>query len=200
MSRTEDMNTKEVMELLKPGSMDLEKAAAALDDMTHQQRIEVITGLGKGPQAALFEETKGRVMTIDDVVPPGTSPLTEVIHHGKNSLPLFTLFQKRFCRSADAPETELWGYNHQAMAAVTGPGYFVCHQHGDEVAIDYTRLPESKPESWPDIKPNSAGLSRLVYFNMIDYLRKISTHVSIGRAVKGGKPADNWFLLCREDL
>ena len=34
---------------------------------------------------------------------------------------------------------------------------------------------------------------------MIDYLRKVSDHVSIGRAVKGGKAMDNWFLLCRED-
>jgi hypothetical protein len=193
------MNIQEVRQHLLPESLNLEMAATGLDQLSHDDRIQVVTSLGKSPQAALFEAAKGQLMTIDDVVPAGADPLKEVIHHGKNSLPVFTLFQKRFCRSANSPDKELWGYNHQAMAAITGPGYFVCHQHGDEVAIDYTRLPEGKPDAWPNIKPNSSGISRLVYYNMIDYLRKISTHVSIGRAVKGGKAADNWFLLCRED-
>ena len=193
------MNIQEVRQHLLPESLNLEMAATGLDQLSHDDRIQVVTSLGKAPQSALFEAAKGQLMTIDDVVPAGIDPLKEVIHHGKNSLPVFTLFQKRFCRSPNSPDKELWGYNHQAMAAITGPGYFVCHQHGDEVAIDYTRLPEGKPDAWPNIKPNSSGISRLVYFNMIDYLRKVSTHVSIGRAVKGGKAADNWFLLCRED-
>ena len=190
---------EEVRQFLLPGTMDLDRAAEGLNQLSHSERLAVVRSLGKAPQAALFEAAKGRVITIADVVPADAAPLKPVIHHGKNSLPLFTEFQKRFCRSSDSPETELWGYNHQTMAPITGPGYYVAHQHGDEVAIDYTRLPDGKPESWPAIKPNGSGFSRLVYFNMIDYLRKVSDHVSIGRAVKGGKAMDNWFLLCRED-
>jgi hypothetical protein len=34
---------------------------------------------------------------------------------------------------------------------------------------------------------------------MIDVMRGVSTHVSIGRARRGGKMSDNWFVLCRED-
>ena len=48
------------------------------------------------------------------------------------------------------------------------------------------------------MKRNDQGLSRLVYANMVDYLRRVSKHVLIGRAYKDGKEMPNWFLLCRE--
>ena len=139
--------------VLLPGTMDLDRAAEGLNQLSHSERLAVVRSLGKAPQAALFEAAKGRVITIADVVPADAAPLKPVIHHGKNSLPLFTEFQKRFCRSSDSPETELWGYNHQTMAPITGPGYYVAHQHGDEVAIDYTRLPDGKPESGRQSNP-----------------------------------------------
>ena len=92
------------------------------------------------------------------------------------------------------------GYNHQSMAWATGPGYFMARQEGDEVAIDYTRLPDEKPPSWPPIIGNDKKLSRFVYYGMVDYLRRVSDHVTIGRAVRHGKVEDNWFLLVREDI
>lgn len=193
------MSIEQTIALLSPGSLDLNQAEEALDALTHEDRLQVIYGLNGKAQAAIFEAAKGRLMTIADVVPTTIDPMIEVIHHGKNSLPLFTHFQKRFCRTSDSPDKELWGYNHQSMAMITGPGYFVCHQHGDEVAVDYTRMPGDKPDTWPTIKSNGSGFSRFVYYDMIDYLRKVSQHVCIGRAVRGGKEQDNWFLLCRED-
>ena len=45
--------------------------------------------------------------------------------------------------------------------------------------------------------PNEKGLQMLVYAKMIDYPRKVSDHVTIGRAVKNGKETGNYFLLCR---
>ena len=33
---------------------------------------------------------------------------------------------------------------------------------------------------------------------MIDYLRRVSDHVTIGRAFRKGKWTENYFLLCRE--
>jgi hypothetical protein len=33
---------------------------------------------------------------------------------------------------------------------------------------------------------------------MIDVLRGVSEHVSVGRAIKHGKETSNYFLLCRE--
>jgi len=34
---------------------------------------------------------------------------------------------------------------------------------------------------------------------MIDYMRRISEHLLIGRATRGEKQLDNYFLLSRED-
>ena len=34
---------------------------------------------------------------------------------------------------------------------------------------------------------------------LLDALRGVSKHVSIGRAIRNGKVQDNWFVLCRRD-
>jgi phosphodiesterase/alkaline phosphatase D-like protein len=41
-------------------------------------------------------------------------------------------------------------------------------------------------------------LQRFVYARMDDFLRKVSAHVSIGRAWRNHKVTDNYFVLCRE--
>ncbi len=53
--------------------------------------------------------------------------------------------------------------------------------------------------TWPEIVPNSARLGRFVYYGMVDVMRGISTHVSIGRARKKSGWMDAWFVLVRED-
>jgi hypothetical protein len=85
------------------------------------------------------------------------------------------------------------------MAWLTGPGYFVCHQDGAApAAIDYRIVPPETPPGWPGVKPNDQGLSRFVYAHMVDYLRRVSAHVVIGRAYRDGKEMPNYFVLCRE--
>jgi hypothetical protein len=132
--------------------------------------------------------------------------MTEVIHEGKNSLALFTRFQKRFCRPArETNPPELWGYNEQAMRLVTGPGYFVAYQPAEPLAlaggvvIDYRRVPPDRPAGWPAILPNTARLSRFIYNGTVDVMRRVSDHVTIGRAMRGSQPMDNWFVLVRRD-
>ena len=189
-------------ELLAPERPDAAKIAAFLDGLDHGGRMTAITALqGTKEQAKLYDINAGApAVTMAELVPVETPPLREVIWHGKNSLPVFTHFQKRFCRpKGERGAQELWGYNHQTMAWVTGPGYFVCHQDGPiPAAIDYRVVPPEAPPGWPDVKRNDQGLSRFVYANMVDYLRRVSKHVLIGRAYKGGKEMPNWFLLCRE--
>ena len=189
-------------ELLAPERPDAAKIAAFLDGLDHGGRMTAITALqGTKEQAKLYDINAGApAVTMAELVPVETPPLREVIWHGKNSLPVFTHFQKRFCRpKGERGAQELWGYNHQTMAWVTGPGYFVCHQDGPiPAAIDYRLVPPEAPPGWPDVKRNDQGLSRFVYANMVDYLRRVSKHVLIGRAHKGGKEMPNWFLLCRE--
>jgi hypothetical protein len=158
--------------------------------------------LNRKKLAAMYEAAAGNTpLQLTDFVPAGVGPRTEVIHEGKNSLPLFTRFQKRFCRPP-ASATELWGYNEQANRLFTGPGYFVAH-HNDrgELVIDYRTLPDARPEDlpagWPTIIPNSARLSRFIYNGTVDVMRRVSDRLTIGRAERNGKPMDAWFALVR---
>ncbi len=180
------------------------RISSALDQMDHKSRLWTAMSIESKEQRELWEIFADSPTDAGSFVAPGTEPLQEVICHGKNTLPAFNFFQKRFCL-ADDDSGELWGYNHSDMAWAVGPGFYVAHGTEDETdppgayVIDYTRLPPKKPASWPEIVPNTARLGRFVYAGMKDYMRKVSDHVAIGRAYKGGKAMDAWFLLCRED-
>ena len=65
--------------------------------------------------------------------------------------------------------------------------------------MDYRRVPPEHPEGWPEIRPNERGLSRFVYGFMVDTLRGVSEHVSIGSAARNGRDLGSWFVLCRQD-
>jgi hypothetical protein len=192
--------------MLRSGSFEREPFAHAFESAPHEARVAITEAIdGKG-QAKLWEAARGQRVVIDEMVPRDLGPLRPVIFHGKNSLPLFTRFQKRFCRPAQGIESdELWGYNYQPttwLAPLTGPGYFVAYDTGDGlggVAVDYTKIPPGRPESWPEIHDNAYRLSRFIYNGTIDYLRRVSQHLLIGRATRAGKEMPNYFLLCRED-
>jgi hypothetical protein len=184
----------------------IERIGSTLDRMDPKSRLGTVRSIEPKEQRVLWEIFADQPSSADQFVPPGTEPLLEVIHHGKNTLPAHNFFQKRFCL-ADDGSGELWGYNHQSLSWATGPGYYVAHPVLDEkeaaeasaFVIDYTRIPPKKPESWPEILTNQKKLGRFVYSGMKDYMRRVSEHVSIGRAYKGGKPMNAWFVLCRED-
>jgi hypothetical protein len=196
---TPDVTLRELLASERP---DAAKVREFLDGLDHAGRMTALTSLqGQPLQAKLYAiNEQAPPVTLDQLVPADFPALREVIWHGKNSLPMFTLFQKRFCRPRQTGnEAQLWGYNHQTMGWATGPGYFVCHR--DDVspaAIDYRLVPPEAPPGWPPVKRNDEGLSRFVYRDMVDYLRRVSAHVLIGRATKYGKELPNYFLLCRE--
>jgi hypothetical protein len=154
-------------------------------------------------QRELWKLCEGQTIDADHFVPPATGTLVEVIHHGRNSLPAHNFFQKRFTRAEEA-SSDLYGYNEQSWAWLTGPGYFVAHDTANEkeppgeYVIDYTRIPAKKVASWPKILPNDARLGRFVYAGTKDYMRRVSAHVSIGRAHRDGRPMNAWFVLCRD--
>ena len=88
----------------------------------------------------------------------------------------------------------------EAMAWLTGPGYFVAREDPDrpEVWIDYNRLPPEHPAGWPETRRNDRGPARLVYGFMVDTLRRVSEHVTIGSAARKGRDLGSWFVLCRQ--
>src|SRR5262249_54155418 len=144
---------------------------------------------------AAAEVTKKHPLKVEDFVPAGAASMATVRHYGRNSLPLFSIFEKRFCRPAEAPASAggrktLFGSNHQSMAWVTGPGHMVAYEAADggEVWVDYRELPASVPEGWPAVRSNDRGISKLVYGNMVDHMRRVSAHVTIGQAWRHGKP------------
>ena len=185
---------------LVAGETDLTPLAAYLDGLDPSERVRQVRRLAKPEQARLFDMAGGvRPIGLDDVVPADRAPLEEVIHPGRNSLPAFRIFEKRFCRTPDGGDV-LWGYNEHTARWMTGPGYFVARS-GDpgEVVVDYTEVPSNKPSSWPAIRPNDTMRGRFVYGGMHDVLRGVSAGVAVGRAFRKDGPRDNWFVLCRVD-
>lgn len=177
--------------------------AGLLDDLAEATRARVVRRLGRRDQQTLYAKVDGFApLELSDLVPPTRSDLEEVRHIGRNSLPVFTLFEKRFCRlpgsASDSPDA-LAGYNFQAMSPMTGPGYFTARAdtRTREVLVDYSRLPDQKPADWPPIRSNEGGLSRFVYGFMVDRLRRVSRHVTIGSAARNGRELGSYFILSR---
>ena len=182
---------------------DMTALGQVLDEMSHAQRVLSLERFSPKVQRRVFEAAQGRPVQLEDIVPADAGPLEEVIHQGINTLPSFRSFQKRFCHPtgahANAARPEVWGYNHQTMSTFTGPGYFVGYQDtsNGEFCVDYTALPPERPGSWPRVVSNKRKLGLVVYAGMVDRLRKVSEHVTIGRAYKLGVPMNAYFVLVR---
>ena len=195
----------ECRRLLRAKSLDRDLFAKRFDESAAAERVALMESIDARAQMRIWDAAEGCGVTIAEMVPPDRGPLDPVVFHGKNSLPAFTRFQKRFCRPSAAIEAdELWGFNYQPtrwLAPLTGPGYFVAYDAKDPlggVAIDYRRIPADRPDDWPRLRDNERGLGRLVYGGMVDYLRRVSEHLLIGRATRGDKALPNTFLLCKE--
>jgi hypothetical protein len=197
---------------------DVDALAAALDAATHEQRVAWIRSLGRAEQYTLFARCAGRPVGLDALV---GAPGQVVRHHGKNGLPAFSWFEKRFVRLADGT---VGGYNHNdfgllapVASLVTGPGHFVAYDAADgtgEVWIDYRRIPAIQHPDFPPLRDNESGLPALVFGDMVDVLRRVSRHVTIGDSFKAKYPRDTaapflcWvgatffptapFVLCQE--
>ena len=181
---------------------DIDEIAKWLDGLDPATRIIESRSLGPKAQRRLWGMARGRAVSLLDLVPAERGPLDPVRHYGRNTLPVFKHFEKRFCRPTIAgAEGVLWGYTEGSTRAIA-PGYFVCRETPKDsrgaVVVDYYLLPPEKPASWPKIVPNDVGPSRLIYGFMHDFLRKISAHVTIGRAYRRDRETPNCFTLCRE--
>lgn len=180
---------------------DLPALAARLDAMTHDERLAETRSWSGSRQRHLFDALDGfRALTLHDFAPPGLAPRAEIRHHGRNSqLPGFQHFEKRCCRPSPEAD-ELWGYNVFWLSGLLGPGYFVMRQHSPtETVVDYTRVPPEAPEGWPPVVPNAWRLGRFVYDGTQDVMRGLSAHVTVGRAVIGGRMSRHTFVLVRQD-
>lgn len=186
-------------DLIRAGA-SREDIARYLDGLSSSERVAAVTSVGHKLVGKLYDAVAGgEPLTLNDLVPEGETGT--VIFEGKNSLPAFTRFQKRFARVGN----DMVGYNHQLafVSMLTGPGYFVVRPptpgepHPDELFFDYTIDTPAVPGGWPAFVANDVALSRLVYMNMKDYCRRVAKGVLVGKAYKSGKPEGNYFTLTR---
>lgn len=167
----------------------------ALDALTHAERVNWTRGLARSELRALYAlAAQGGALPLGFFYGEAGAV---VRHHGTNSLPVFSTFEKRLVLL----DGQVQGYNHnpKTVAWFTGPGHFLARQDGErEVLFDYTALPTHKPAEFPDIRPNDTGTARLVFGGMVDRVRRVSRHCTIGAAFRGDKAMNAWFTLVRE--
>jgi hypothetical protein len=186
-------------ELLLDEKTRLEQVSAYLAKLDHAQKCAEVLSLNKKCQARLWELAKdGKPIDLEYLVPKEIKPLEPQPFDGKNSLPIYTRFQKVFYRT---PDGQIAGYNNSNAAWFAGWGYYIAEKSSrdpKELAVNYMKLPKHKPADWPEIKSNTSGLSRLVYGNMVDFLRRVDDDVLIGKATrKGEKEMESYFVLVR---
>jgi hypothetical protein len=194
----------EFLSRLREETLQMPALAAFLDALSHAERVVAVRRTRRTDQRRLWQAADGFAeLALEDLVPAAVPAGAAVRHFGKNTLPVFTHFEKRFLRPEGLDPRKpdlLYGYNHQSMAFVTGPGYYVARQDPSrpEVLVDYNQVPPEAPEGWPPVRRNESGLGRFVYGFMVDTLRRVSEHVTIGSAAKNGRDMGSWFLLTRE--
>jgi len=187
-------------QLLAAEAIDLTTVCAHLDALSHDERVAQVRAIPGKLQERLFAATHThRSLSFEDFVPTDHPERTFVRHYGKNSLPVFSHFEKRFARPEPGSPV-LWGFNHGPLMGLIGPGHFIMRTgpESSELHVDYYSTPPERLDGAPPLAANDKGISTLIYGNMIDVLRGVSKHVTIGRAVKHGKETPNYFLLCRE--
>lgn len=138
-------------------------------------------------------------MQVSDFIEPNYPVLKPVNFWGKNSAPAFNYFQKPMCR---LDNKTICGYNNQTFKWLVGPGYFMLDdttKRDGEPMFDYTRVPQTKPEAWPEIKPNDRWFSNFLFKGMQDFMRLIAPGFFIGEATKKDKSMGQYFLLLKEE-
>lgn len=165
-----------------------------MDALSHDERVNWMRGLSRRELRSLYDLAASAPPM--DVAFFHGEPDEIVTHHGQNSLLAFSTFEKRIVLRNGAAQ----GYNHtrRIVQGVAGPGHFTLQQDEQGVVFDYTVLPQDAPEAFPALQPNDTGGARWVFGGMVDRVRQVSEHCTIGRAYRNGKPENAWFMLVRQ--
>lgn len=191
----------DVQKFLEP-TVNVERIVELLDGLGHEGRYHTVRTWSKKEMERIFDAVKGHKPVDLDFFCPVSEPKVEVIHDLHNAMGLPGYTQKRFCK-VPGDDATLAGWNATSTNIFTGPGYFSATkgtgEYEGELVVDYTKLPKDKDPRWPPIQENGGLIGGIVYGGMIDYVRGISSHVSIGKAYKGGKPRGFYFAMVRRD-
>lgn len=197
-----------LLTLVDDPSADIHAIARHLDGLDGAARLAAVRELNPQRQRMRYEKAAHAAPIDLPHFVGDAAPRVEVIHDGTNTLPLpapWRRFQKRFCRP-EGDAARLYGYNEGPTRWFIGPGYFVAtttrgRPHWEArgaVVVDYFHVPHGPvPDGWPEVVRNDWRLQRFVYHETRDFMRRASTHVSIGAAFKRERPLDHYFVLCR---
>lgn len=184
--------------LLRTPGVTAGALAAFLDGLDEAGRVREVQALPGGALKLLWAACAGALpLTLDEFVPPTLADGAMLTYAGKNSLPLFSLFEKRFTRQGGA----VIGYNQSGPSPLIGPGYFtVVPATGKpgELLFDYDLPPAAAPAGWPAVRRNDRGLSWVVFRHLHDFCRRVATGVVIGEGTRRGKPMGAFFVLARK--
>lgn len=166
---------------------DLTSLSKALDACSHEQRMAWVYRLDEPEQRVLYDLALGQNLSVDDLT---AGEKQVVVHAGRNGLALFNRFEKHIALLGD----EVVGYNNNddiagpfsfLLKRLIGPGHFIAYNGPDsDVWIDYRRIPTRRHPAFPPLIDNDHGTRALVFGNMVDKLRRVSTHVCIGDSLK----------------
>ena len=191
--------------LTRDPSVTSRGVASLLNRLSLAEAITAVRSLsGRRVQAVLWRlAAENPAVSVADLVPRDHPPMRPVVFHGKNSLPAFTHFEKICCRPPSSTHANvLWGYNETPIRRLIGPGYYVVQDMADNpfggAAFDYRSLPATRPPGWPPIRANSVGLSRFIYNDTVDYVRRLGDDVFIGSATRKQRELGNFFILVRQ--
>jgi hypothetical protein len=168
-----------------------------LDALATGAKIDQTRALGKRQLSRLWDLCDGGKLVMDEIVPPTANEDQTFEFAGRNSLAMFSNFEKHFAKHGD----QIVGFNMNWHGAVSGWGSFTCDiapARPDEVRFDYTALPKGVPSSWPSVRPHKGLISYFTYHNQYDYNRRVAKDVVIGCATILDKPRGAWYVLVRK--
>jgi hypothetical protein len=178
-----------VAEMLGPGMVTRPNISAHLDALNKEERAADCLSLSRDQQKRLWEIASADPAEAQELVGERGA-----VFAGRNSLRLFSKFEKRFARHHGA----LIGYNVHGLGWLTGPGYFsVTSPRGNWLLFDYNKVPGDRPDGWPRVSRNDQGFAKPVYGGLLDDAVWVARDVLIGSARRGDFPLDSYFVLAR---
>ena len=115
------------------------------------------------------------------------------VYVGRNSLRLFSSFEKWFARLGD----HVVGCNRHPLSSFIGPGYFSVVERGTDLEFDYSVVPSEAPTGWPRPAANTRLMARPVYGGLLDRVVWLTASTLIGAAFRDTRPLDSYFILVR---
>ncbi len=169
-----------------------------LEGLPNDRCVAEAMELGSKEQQQLYALAKdAEVIALEQLVPQGQLNQAEVFE-GRNSLPLYSRFQKRFFRQSDG---RIFGNNTSPTEWLIGPGYFEVLPSTDQsrgaLLIDYSYYPKQGLADWRPVVDNRKGASRFVYGGLQDYCRKVTDDLYICWVFRDGKDQGKTFVLAR---